>query len=118
MDGRADERTDERTDGHRAWWIQYTPTQFRWMSYSLLLNTHDGEEYNVPNINFKLFISISENRETFFCLIMMAQSIRRRKHLTGGERIITVQHRQYHDCWCPGDVRRRAISAHVTDYID
>ena len=47
-DSRTDKRTDERIDGHRAWWVQYTPNQLRCMS----LKTHNdggiqGPKYQI-----------------------------------------------------------------------
>ena len=35
-----------------------------------------------------------------------------------GDRIILVQHIQYHRCWCPGSLRRQHISTHDIEYIE
>ena len=31
---------------------------------------------------------------------------------------ISVKLGQYHDRWCPGSLRRQAISTHDTDYVE
>ena len=34
-----------------------------------------------------------------------------------GDRIIPVQHSQYHGCWCSGSLRHQEISTHYIDYV-
>ena len=35
-----------------------------------------------------------------------------------GDRIIPVQHSQYHGLWCPGSLRRQDIGTHDIDYVE
>ena len=35
-----------------------------------------------------------------------------------GDRIIPVQHSQYHGWWCPGSLRRQDTSTHDIDYVE
>ena len=37
---------------------------------------------------------------------------------TCGDRIILVQHSQYHGCWCPGSLRHQDISTHDIDHVE
>ena len=40
------------------------------------------------------------------------------KLLTCGDRVISVKLGQYHDCWCPGSLRRQDIISHDIDYVE
>ena len=40
------------------------------------------------------------------------------KPSTCGDRINSVQPREYHGCWCPGSLRRQDISTHDIDNVD
>ena len=40
------------------------------------------------------------------------------QHRTCGDRINSVQHSQYHDCWCPGSLRRQDINTQDVDYVE
>ena len=40
------------------------------------------------------------------------------QRVTGGDRINSVKHTQYHGCWCPGSLRSQDISIHDIGYVE
>ena len=79
------------------------------MEESAQLRSDDQWPTSILIFNFNTIIAIGHQ------ILSPQKLVPRYEPLMCRDRIIPVQHSQYHGCWCPGSLWRQDISTHASN---